>query len=130
MDAALLLRALCTVSGLAFVLLALRCALTARRLRLRGLRATGSVTARAAAGRGDAGLVVFPDHQGRVLTFDPGAYAPLCGLPRPGASVSVVYLRERPETARLETVCHLLAPSFGWFLAATAAFGTGVVVSP
>lgn len=46
-----------------------------------------------------------------------------------GGNVPVVYRRERPTVARLWHMCPLLAPSFGWFLTATPAFGTGVVVA-
>ncbi|MFE4663913.1 hypothetical protein ACFRI7_09635 [Streptomyces sp. NPDC056716] len=129
MDAALALLALCTGCGLGFLLLAVRAGVTALRLWARGLRAMGTVTARAAADPRRGGLVAFPDHLGRVLVVDPGGYAPLCGLPEVGGRVPVVYPRERPQAARLWTVAHLLAPSFGWFLSATVAFGTAVVGS-
>ncbi|MFJ4685197.1 hypothetical protein ACIQNG_05055 [Streptomyces sp. NPDC091377] len=129
MDAELVLLALCTGTGLGFLLLAFRAAVTALGLRVRGLRVRGTVTARTAADRRPGGLVVFPDHLGRVLVLDPGSYAVLCGLPRVGADVPVVYPRARPQAARLWTVAHLLAPSFGWFVAATLAFVTGLVVT-
>ncbi|MXM63495.1 hypothetical protein GR925_08545 [Streptomyces sp. HUCO-GS316] len=130
MDAELVLLALCTGFGVGCLLLAVRGVLTAMRLWARGLRVTGVVTARAAADRRRGGLVVFSDHLGRELVLDPGAYAALCGLPPVGRAVPVVYVRERPATARLWTLRHLLAPSFGWFLSSTLAFGTAVVVSP
>ncbi|MFD9326765.1 DUF3592 domain-containing protein [Streptomyces sp. NPDC060065] len=130
MNAELLLLALCTGFGLGFLLLAVRQLAAAARLWVRGLRVTGVVTKRVATDRRRAGLVVFTDHLGRALAIDPGAYATLCGLPPVGGSVPVVYLRNRPGAARLWTLRHLLAPSFGWFLSSTLAFGTGVVVSP
>ncbi|CCK25622.1 putative secreted protein [Streptomyces davaonensis JCM 4913] len=128
MDAELLLLALCTGCGLGFLLLALRASLAAVRLWLRGLRVTGVVAARAAADRRRGGLVVFSDHLGRNLVLDPGRYGPLCGLPPIGGHITVVYARARPTAARLWTLRHLLAPSFGWFVSSTLSFGTGVVV--
>jgi len=130
MDAELVVLALCTGFGLGCLLLAVRAVLTAARLWTRGLRVTGVVTARAASDRRHGGLVVFCDHHGRDLVLDPRAYAALCGLPPVGRTVAVVYARSRPTTARLLTLRHLLAPSFGWFLSSTVAFGTAVVVSP
>ncbi|MET8830003.1 hypothetical protein ABZX40_30920 [Streptomyces sp. NPDC004610] len=124
------LLALCTGSGLWCLVLALRAGARALRLRLRGLRATGTVRPRPAADRRPGGLVAFADQGGREQIVDPGAYAPLCGLPGIGASVPVVYPRARPRAARLWTVAHLLAPSFGWFVSATVAFGTGLAVTP
>ncbi|WP_329529487.1 hypothetical protein [Streptomyces sp. NBC_01462] len=130
MDAELMLLALCTGIGLGFLLLAVHAVLTAARLWARGLQVTGVVTARVPADRRRGGLVVFSDHLGRDLVLDPGSYAALCGLPPVGRTVPVVYARSRPTTARLWTLRHLLAPSFGWFLSSTVAFGTAVVVSP
>ncbi|MBK3644867.1 MULTISPECIES: hypothetical protein [Streptomyces] len=130
MDAELVLTALCTGFGLGCLLLAARGLLTAGRLWARGLRVMGVVTARTAADRRRGGLVAFSDHLGRDLVLDPGAYGPLCGLPPLGRTVPVVFVRERPAAARLWTVRHLLAPSFGWFLSSTVAFGTAVAVSP
>jgi hypothetical protein len=130
MDAELVLLALCTGFGLGCLMLAVRGVLTAVRLWARGLRVMGVVTARAAADRRRGGLVVFSDHLGRDLVLDPGSYASLCGLPPVGRAVPVVYVRERPGMARLWTLRHLLAPSFGWFLSSAVAFGTAVVVSP
>jgi len=129
MDAELLLLALCTGSGLGFLLLAVRQLVAVVRLWARGLRVMGVVTKRAAADRRRAGLVVFSDHLGRAVVIDPGAYGPLCGLPPVGESVPVVYLRSRPGAARLWNVRHLLAPSFWWFLSSTVAFGTAVMVT-
>ncbi|MFD5638949.1 hypothetical protein ACFWJM_33055 [Streptomyces sp. NPDC127077] len=129
MGAELLLLALCTGSGLGFLTLATRSALAAVRLSLRGLRVMGQVRPREASDRRWGGLVVFSDHLGRGLVLDPGWRGPLCGLPPVGGRVPVVYTRNRPATARLWTLRYLLAPSFGWFLSSTLAFGTGVVVS-
>ncbi|WP_406166558.1 hypothetical protein [Streptomyces sp. NBC_00996] len=130
MGAELVLSVLCAGFGLGFLLLAVRAAVAALRLRVRGLRVMGVVTARVAADRRRGGLVVFSDHLGRVVVLDPGSYGPLCGLPPVGGSVPVVYVRNRPASARLWNSRHLLAPSFGWFLSSTVAFGTAVVVSP
>ncbi|MCF3136848.1 hypothetical protein [Streptomyces olivochromogenes] len=122
--------ALCTGFGLGFLLLALRASVAAALLWLRGLRVPGVVAARAAADPRRGGLVVFSDHLGRDLVLDPGRYGPLCGLPPVGGRVIVVYARTRPTAARLWTLRHLLAPSFGWFVSSTLAFGAGVVVTP
>ncbi|MGW1722206.1 hypothetical protein ACWCQK_04605 [Streptomyces sp. NPDC002306] len=130
MDTELVLLALCTGIGGGFLLLAVRAVLTALRLWARGVRVTGAVAARAPADRRRGGLVVYSDHLGRDRVVDPGVYAALCGLPPVGAAVPVVYVRSRPAAARLWTLRHLLAPSFGWFLSSTVAFGTAVVVSP
>lgn len=121
--------ALCTGLGLGFLLLAARSVLGAVRLWLRGQRVMGQVTPRKAVDRRPGALVLFSDHLGRALVFDPGWRGPLCGLPPVGGSVPVVYAQNRPGTARLWTLRYLLAPSFGWFLSSTLAFGTGVVVS-
>ncbi|MFD7997084.1 hypothetical protein [Streptomyces mexicanus] len=129
MDAELVLSALGTGFGLGCLLLAARAALTAVRLWTRGLRVKGLVVGRAPADRRHGGLVVFSDHLGRELVLDPGAYAPLCGLPPIGRTVPVVYVRERPTAARLWTLRHLLAPSFGWFLSSTVAFGTAAAAT-
>ncbi|WP_405465965.1 hypothetical protein OG783_22790 [Streptomyces jietaisiensis] len=129
MDVELVLSALGTGFGLGCLLLAVRAVRTAVRLWARGLRVTGVVTARTTADRRRGGLVVFPDHLGRELVLDPGAYASLCGLPLVGRAVPVVYVRERPTAARLWTLRHLLAPSFGWFLSSTVAFGTAVAAT-
>ncbi|MFE7975116.1 hypothetical protein [Streptomyces shenzhenensis] len=128
MNAELVLLALCAGLGLGFLLLGVRAAVTALWLRVRGLRVMGTVTSRTAADRRPGALVLFSDHLGRDLLLDPGRYAPLCGLPAVGRSVPVVYRREQPTVARLWNTRHLLAPSFGWFLTAAVAFGTGVVV--
>lgn len=129
MDAELVLLALCTGFGLGFMALAVRAVLTAVRLWAHGLRVTGRVTERAPADRRRGGLVRFFDHLGRELVLDPGPYAPWCGLPPVGGAVPVVYVRDRPTAARLWTLRHLLAPSFGWFLSSTVAFGTAVTVT-
>ncbi|MEU1299045.1 hypothetical protein [Streptomyces shenzhenensis] len=128
MNAELLLLALCVGFGVGCLLAALKALLAAAWLRVRGLRVMGTVTSRTAADRRPGALVLFSDHLGRDLLLDPGRYAPLCGLPAVGRSVPVVYRRERPTVARLWNTRHLLAPSFGWFLTAAVAFGTGVVV--
>ncbi|MFE9939870.1 hypothetical protein [Streptomyces hirsutus] len=125
----LLLLALCLGLGVGCLLVALKAALTALGLWARGLRVMGVVTPRSAADPRLGGLVRFSDHLGRELVLDPGRYGPLCGLPPVGGNVPVVYRRERPTVARLWHLCHLLAPSFGWFLTATLAFGSGVVVA-
>ncbi|MFH8393367.1 MULTISPECIES: hypothetical protein [unclassified Streptomyces] len=129
MGAELVLLALCTGFGLGFLTLATRSALGAVTLWVRGLRVMGRVTPRGASDRRRGGLVVFSDHLGRGLVLDPGWRGPLCGLPPVGGSVPVVYAQNRPATARLWTLRYLLAPSFGWFLSSTLAFGTGVLVS-
>ncbi|WP_369186671.1 hypothetical protein [Streptomyces sp. R08] len=129
MDAELLLLALCTGLGLGFLSLAVRQLAAVVRLWAGGLRVTGVVTKRVAADRRRGGLVVFSDHLGRAVVIDPGSYGPLCGLPPVGGRVPVVYLRSRPGAARLWTLRHLLAPSFGWFLSSTLAFGTAVMVT-
>ncbi|MEY2248267.1 hypothetical protein AB8A21_35945 [Streptomyces sp. BF23-18] len=129
MGAELALLALCTGLGLGFLTLATRSALGAVRLWVRGLRVMGRVTPRTASDRRRGGLVVFSDHLGQGLVLDPGWRGPLCGLPPVGGSVPVVYARNRPATARLWTLRYLLAPSFGWFLSSTLAFGAGVVVA-
>ncbi|MEU6536825.1 hypothetical protein [Streptomyces sp. NPDC047000] len=130
MEVELVLPALCTGFGAGCLLLAVRAVLAVVRLWVRGLRVTGVVTERTPADRRRGGLVVFSDHLGRDLVLDPGAYATLCGLPPVGRTVPVVYAQERPAAARLWTLRHLLAPSFGWFLSSTVAFGTAVVVTP
>ncbi|MFF4354379.1 hypothetical protein [Streptomyces sp. NPDC001530] len=130
MGAELVLPGLCAGFGIGFLVLAVRTAVAALRLRVRGLRVMGVVTARVAADRRSGGLVVFSDHLGRAVVLDPGIYGPLCGLPPVGGSVPVVYARNRPAAARLWNSRHLLAPSFGWFLSSTVAFGAAVVVSP
>ncbi|MFI2910092.1 hypothetical protein ACG2OD_17825 [Streptomyces sp. PDY-4] len=129
MNAQLVLLALCTGCGLGFLLAAVRAVASAAVLWARGRRVMGRVTARAASDRRRGGLVVFSDHLGRDLVLDPGPCGPLYGVPPVGGSVPVVYERERPTRARLWTSRHLLAPSFGWFLSATVAFGTGVMVA-
>ncbi|MEU9557206.1 hypothetical protein [Streptomyces fumanus] len=129
MDRELVLAALGTGFGLGCLLLAVRAVLTAVRLWTRGLRVKGQVVGRAPADRRHGGLVLFSDHLGRELVLDPGAYAPLCGLPPVGHSVPVVYVRERPTGARLWSVRHLLAPAFGWFLSSTVAFGTAAAAT-
>ncbi|MFD5815133.1 hypothetical protein ACFV06_17445 [Streptomyces sp. NPDC059618] len=129
MGAELVLLALSTGFGLGFLALATRSALGALKLSLRGRRVMGRVTPRGASDPRWGGLVVFPDQLGRGLVLDPGWRGPLCGLPPVGGSVPVVYARNRPATARLWTLRYLLAPSFGWFLSSTLAFGAGVVVS-
>ncbi|MEU6355009.1 DUF3592 domain-containing protein [Streptomyces sp. NPDC047072] len=130
MSEALVLLALFTGFGLGFLVQGVRGAVRALRLTMRGVRVRGVVTERVVGDGRHGGLVVFTDHLGRSLILDPGPYATLCGLPPVGKEVDVVYLRKRPQSARLCSVRHLLAPSFGWFLASTLAFGTGVVVSP
>ncbi|MFE9607896.1 hypothetical protein [Streptomyces sp. NPDC006012] len=125
----LLLLALFTGFGIGCLVAALKAALAALRLWARGLRVMGVVTPRAPADPRIGRLVRFSDHFGRDLLLDPGRYGPLCGLPRAGRSVPVVYRRDRPTDARLWHMCHLLAPSFGWFVASTVVFGTGVAVS-
>ncbi|MCX4904445.1 hypothetical protein [Streptomyces sp. NBC_00878] len=130
MDAGLMLLALCTGLGFGLLLLAVRQLVAVVRLWGRGLRVMGVVTARPAADRLRGGLVVFTDHLGRTVVFDPRAYGPLCGLPPVGGSVPVVFLRSRPGAARLWTLRHLLAPAFGWFLSSTVVFGTAVMVTP
>ncbi|MEW2163404.1 hypothetical protein AB0912_10445 [Streptomyces sp. NPDC007084] len=130
MAAELLLPALCTGLGLGFLTLATRSVLGAVRLWLRGLRVMGRVTPRKGIDRRPGGLVVFSDHLGRGLVLDPGWRGPLCGLPPVGGTVPVVYVRNRPASARLWTLRYLLAPSFGWFLSSTLAFGTGLAVTP
>ncbi|MEV8031599.1 hypothetical protein [Streptomyces sp. NPDC086182] len=129
MDVELVLPALGTGFGFGCLLLATRALLTAVRLWTRGLRVTGVVTARDPADRRRGGLVFYHDHFGRDLILDPGAYAPLCGLPPIGRSVPVVYVREHPTAARLWTLRHLIAPSFGWFLSSTVAFGTAAAAT-
>ncbi|MCX4737460.1 hypothetical protein [Streptomyces antibioticus] len=129
MDVELTALALCIGFGAGFLLLAGRSTATAVQLRVRGLRVTGVVTARAAADRRGGGLVVFPDHLGRRLVLDPGRYGRLYGLPPAGGSVPVVFVRERPTAARVWTMRHLLGPAFGWFLSSAVAFGTGVVIA-
>jgi hypothetical protein len=125
----LLLLALCTGLGIGCLLAAIEAALAAVRLWAWGLRVMGVVTPRTPADPRIGGLVRFSDHLGRDLVLDPGRYAPLCGLPRVGRSVPVVYRRDRPTEARLWNMCHLLAPSFGWFVTSTVAFGTGVAAT-
>ncbi|MEU7722393.1 hypothetical protein [Streptomyces tibetensis] len=129
MNAQVVLLALCTGLGLGFLLAAVRALATAASLWARGRRVTGRVTARASTDRGRGGLVVFSDHLGRDFVLDPGPLGPFCGVPPVGGSVPVVHARERPARARLWTTRHLLAPSFGWFLSATVAFGTGLVTA-
>ncbi|MCX2922440.1 hypothetical protein [Streptomyces sp. NEAU-W12] len=129
MNAELVVLALCTGFGVGFLLAAVRAMATAAALWARGRRVMGSVTARKATDRRRGGLVVFSDHFGRDLVLDPGRYGPFYGVPPVGDNVPVVYVREHPTQARLWTPRHLLAPSFGWFLSATLAFGTGVVMA-
>ncbi|MFD5341770.1 hypothetical protein [Streptomyces hawaiiensis] len=129
MNAQVVLLALCTGLGLGCLLAAVRALATAASLWARGRRVMGRVTARAATDGRRGGLVVFSDHLGRDLVLDPGPIGLFCGVPPVGGSVPVVYARERPTQARLWTSRHLLAPSFGWFLSATLAFGTGVVTA-
>ncbi|MFF6947724.1 hypothetical protein ACFZAD_03550 [Streptomyces iakyrus] len=129
MNAQVVLLALCTGLGLGSLLAAVRALATAAALWARGRRVTGRVTARAATDPRRGALVVFSDHLGRDLVLDPGPLGPLCGMPAVGGSVPVVYARDRPTGARLWTSRHLLAPSFGWFLSAALAFGTGVVTA-
>ncbi|MGW1299188.1 hypothetical protein ACWD5R_05050 [Streptomyces sp. NPDC002514] len=123
------LQALVIGFGVGSLVAALRAVLAAVRLWARGLRVMGVVTPRAPADRRIGGLVRFSDHFGRDLLLDPGKYGPLCGLPRVGRSVPVVYRRDQPTDARLWNVCHLLAPSFGWFFTSTVMFGTAVAVA-
>ncbi|MEU3892003.1 hypothetical protein [Streptomyces sp. NPDC029041] len=129
MNAQVVLLALSTGLGLGSLLAAVRALATAAALWARGRRVAGRVTARAATDPRRGGLVVFSDHLGRDFVLDPGPLGPFCGLPPVGDSVPVVYARDRPTGARLWTSRHLLAPSFGWFLSATLAFGTGVVTA-
>lgn len=129
MGADLVLLALCTGLGLGFLLLAVRSVLAAMRLWARGLRVMGEVTARRGGDRRRGGLVVFSDHLGRNFVFDPGKRGLMCRLPSVGGSVPVVYMRNRPASAHLWTLRYLMAPSFGWFLSSTLAFGAGGVVS-
>ncbi|KIF69150.1 hypothetical protein HY68_12010 [Streptomyces sp. AcH 505] len=129
MGVELLLLALCTGLGLGFLLLAVRSVLAALRLWLRGLRVMGVVTARGTSDRRRGGLVMFADHLGRSLVFDPGRRGPWCGLPRLGRSVPVVYARNQPTSAGLWTARYLLSPAFGWFLSSTLAFGAGVLMT-
>ncbi|MGW3283892.1 hypothetical protein ACWDR3_04495 [Streptomyces sp. NPDC001002] len=130
MEARLVLPALFVGLGLGFLSMGLWAGATALRLRLRGLRAVGVVTARVRVGGRRRGLVVFRDRLGRAVVVDPGRYGTLCGLPSAGGSVPVVYVRNRPSSARLWDVRHLLAPAFGWFLSSAVAFGSSAVVSP
>ncbi|WP_030225165.1 hypothetical protein [Streptomyces sp. NRRL WC-3626] len=129
MNAQLVLLALSTGCGLGFLLAGVRATAAAAALWARGRRTRGRVTPRAATDRRRGGLVVFSDHFGRDFVLDPGRYGPFYGVPPVGGEVPVVYKRECPARARLWTPRHLLAPSFGWFLSATVAFGTGVVVA-
>ncbi|MDH6218465.1 hypothetical protein [Streptomyces pseudovenezuelae] len=130
MEAWSVLPALFAGLGLGFLWMGLRAGVTALRLRVRGLRAIGVVTAWVPVDGRLGGVVVFCDHLGRAAVLDPGRYGSLCGLPPVGERVPVVYVRNRPASARLWDVRHLLAPAFGWFLSSTVAFGTSVVVSP
>ncbi|MFI1169395.1 hypothetical protein ACH4UM_39000 [Streptomyces sp. NPDC020801] len=129
MHAEFVLRAVCTGSGLGFLLLALRASAAAARLWLHGVHVTGVVVARAGDDPRRGGVVVFCDHLGRDLILDSGRYGPLCGLPPVGGQVTVVYARARPAVARLWTPRHLMAPPFGWFLCSALAFGAGVTAS-
>ncbi len=129
MSSEVVLLALCLGFGTGCLLAAVRAALTALGLWARGTRVMGVVTHRAPTDPRPGGLVRFRDHRGRELVLDPGRFGPLCGLPPAGGRVPVVYRRERPTVARLWHLGHLLAPSFGWFLGATLAFGTGVLVT-
>ncbi|MGW0988091.1 hypothetical protein ACWD46_17950 [Streptomyces sp. NPDC002486] len=129
MNEQVVLLALCTGLGFGFLLAAVRALATAASLWARGRRVTGRVTARAAPNRRRGGLVVFSDHLGRDFVLDPGPLGPFRGLPPVGGSVLVVHARECPARAGLWTTRYLLAPSFGWFLSATAAFGTAVVTA-
>lgn len=129
MNAQVVLLALSTGLGLGSLPAAIRAPATAAARWARGRRVTGRVTARAATDPRRGGLVLFSDHLGRDVVLDPGPLGPICGMPPVGGSVPVVYARDRPTGARLWTSRHLLAPSFGWFLSATLAFGTGVVTA-
>ncbi|MFJ2961915.1 hypothetical protein ACIPIC_06340 [Streptomyces collinus] len=129
MNAQVVLLALGTGLGLGSLPAAIRAPATAAARWARGRRVTGRVTARAATDPRRGGLVRFSDHLGRDVVLDPGPLGPICGMPPVGGSVPVVYARDRPTGARLWTSRHLLAPSFGWFLSATMAFGTGVVTA-
>ncbi|MFH8414995.1 hypothetical protein [Streptomyces collinus] len=125
MNAQVVLLALGTGLGLGSLPAAIRAPATAAARWARGRR----VTARAATDPRRGGLVLFSDHLGRDVVLDPGPLGPICGMPPVGGSVPVVYARDRPTGARLWTSRHLLAPSFGWFLSATLAFGTEVVTA-
>ncbi|CAL9581115.1 hypothetical protein [Streptomyces sp. enrichment culture] len=127
MDAGLALLALCTGSGLGFLYLAVRAVAGAVGLAVRGERAMGFVTARSGTSRRRGELVLFFDHFGRELVLDPGRCGPFYGVPPVGGTVPVVYARGHPGRARLGTLRHLLAPSFGWFLVSALVFGTGAV---
>ncbi|MGW7210902.1 hypothetical protein [Streptomyces collinus] len=129
MNAQVVLLALGTGLGLGSLPAAIRAPAPAAARWARGRRVTGRVTARAATDPRRGGLVLFSDHLGRDVVLDPGPLGPICGMPPVGGSVPVVYARDRPTGARLWTSRHLLAPSFGWFLSATMAFGTGVVTA-
>ncbi|MFI6347458.1 DUF3592 domain-containing protein [Streptomyces sp. NPDC050560] len=125
MGAKLLLLALCTGFGLGCLLLAFRSLARVARLVVRGLLTQGVVTPRRPSDGRRGGLVEFPDSLGRTFVFDPGWYGALCGLPAIGGPVRVVYLRNRPSTARLWLTRHLLGPSFGWFLSSSLVFALG-----
>ncbi|MFJ6895162.1 hypothetical protein [Streptomyces hokutonensis] len=127
MDVKLLLLTLCTGLGLGFLVLAVRQLAVVARLWVRGLLVTGVVTPRplVLGDRWRTGLVVFTDHMGRTVVFDPRAYGPLFGLPSAGCTVPVVYPRKQPTAARLWIPRHLLAPAFGGFLSSTVAFAAG-----
>ncbi|MFJ6570692.1 hypothetical protein ACIQNU_25085 [Streptomyces sp. NPDC091292] len=129
MEPELLLLALGTGLGSGFLLLAVRQTATIALLSVRGVLVKGRVTERAETDRRRGGLVVFTDHLGRSFVLDPGASGPWRGLPPIGAAVPVVYPRNRPHAARVWLPRHLLAPPFGWFLAATVAFGTALTVA-
>ncbi|MER5339352.1 hypothetical protein ABT030_03220 [Streptomyces mirabilis] len=127
MDVKLLLLTLCTGLGLGFLALAVRQLAAVARLWVRGLLVTGVVTPRPLV-KGDrrrTALVVFTDHLGRTIVFDPRAYGPLFGMPPTGGTVPVVYPRRRPTAARLWIPRHLLAPAFGGFLSSAVAFVAG-----
>ncbi|MCZ4610877.1 hypothetical protein O3S80_45395 [Streptomyces sp. Lzd4kr] len=128
MSIELLLLALFIGVGFGCLVLAVRSLGTAVRLWARGLRVMGVATARASSDRRRGPLVVFTDHLGRVFVLDPGGRGPLHQLPAVGEQVPVVYLRNRPIAAGVWTSRHLLAPSLGWFLSSTLAFGTGLIL--
>ncbi|MFF2848457.1 hypothetical protein ACFVT5_19355 [Streptomyces sp. NPDC058001] len=129
MEPELLLLALGVGLGSGFLLVAVRQTATIALLAVRGVLVVGRVTARTATDRRRGGLVAFNDHLGRSFVLDPGAYGALYGLPPIGDTVPVAYPRDRPQAARVWAPRHLLAPPFGWFLAATLTFGTALAVT-
>ncbi|WP_411092848.1 hypothetical protein [Streptomyces sp. 049-1] len=128
MSIELLLLALFMGVGVGCLLLALRSLGTAVRLWARGLRVMGVATARTSSDPRRGPLIAYTDHLGRVFVLDPGGRGPLRHLPAVGEKVPVVYLRNRPTAASVWTSQHLLAPSLGWFLSSTLAFGTGLIL--